>query len=204
MSATPSLCNTCLDERQREFERLSHPCRLKAYRLACRLVGNGSDAEDVAQEALLAAWRHFSTYDRSRPFDAWLCRILANVAFKRYLTLKRLPVCSLDTGIETEPGGDRMYFEVPDSAASPERSLLARIYEEPLEVALAGLPPVYRDAVLYAFVDGLSYRAIAQIMDCPIGTVRTRVHRGRALLRKRYEWEVTARWLRDNQARTTG
>jgi RNA polymerase sigma-70 factor (ECF subfamily) len=192
-----TLRNDNLDEMQQEFERLSLPCRLKAYRLACRLVGNGTDAEDVAQEALVAAWQHFRSYDRSRPFDAWLCRILANVAYKRRRHSLRMPTCSLDSAIEANLGGDSMAFEVPDKTADPEKRLLDPTFQEPLEIALASLPDVYRNAVWYAFIDGLSYRAIAQRMGCPIGTVRTRVHRGRALLRRRFEWELAARLGRD-------
>src|SRR5207237_1203481 len=124
MSATHCACNVVNDSIRDEFERLTLRSRADAHRLAFRLVRNAVVAEDIVQDALVSAWLHFSAYDRSRPFEAWLHRIVINVAFKRHARMKRLPVCSIDTGMEIGSDGAPLPYDCADQTPDPQYLLL--------------------------------------------------------------------------------
>jgi RNA polymerase sigma-70 factor (ECF subfamily) len=175
-----------------EFERLIALHYGRTYAQAYRLMGNAGDAEDMTQEAFLRAWVAFDRYDRSRPFEGWLFRILSNLAIDGWRRRSALTTCSLDaagTGGRNPaaPEGRRASLAacLPDQRRSvmPEPAYLRRETAHRVRRALGAMPVDYRTAVLLADVEGRSYEEIASHVGCPVGTVRSRLHRGRRMLR---------------------
>lgn len=165
------------------FEALARQHYRQVYLYAYRLTGCRSQAEDLTQETFVRAYRRFATYDPTRPFSNWLVRITHNL-FIDGLRGKRQPVTtSLDSLRESDTGDAEMTLQLPDSQYDPMRLLMAETLAEPLESALRGLPSEFRTPILLCDVDGLSYEEIAQALGCTLGTIRSRIHRGRKMLR---------------------
>lgn len=182
-----TLVNHSLEASRVEFERLAARSKKQAYNLAYRLAGNREDAEDLVQEAYLRAFRSFERYNRDMPFENWLFRILSNLFID---TLRRRPkqaVLSLDRGSMGDAGEEDYAMEIPDYESNPEDIVMKGVMDENLADALGALPKEFRRAVLLCDIDGLSYEEIAQAMGTSIGTVRSRIHRGRTAMRKRME-----------------
>jgi RNA polymerase sigma-70 factor (ECF subfamily) len=172
---------------QHLFDQLFRNSRKRAYNLAYRLTGNATDAEDVTQDAYLRAWCNFGAYDANRSFERWLFRIITNRALDLYRRKKRVQIYSLNVPMQTDADGTPMDCEFIDPAAGPEETVLAPIVEEQLEAALLKLPADYRIAIVLCDVEQLSYLEIATRTRCATGTVRSRIHRARRLLRRYME-----------------
>src|SRR5689334_22213445 len=172
---------------QREFEQLYQRSRRRAYNLAYRLTGNVTDAEDVTQDAYVRAWHNFDSYDASRSFEGWLFRIITNRVIDLRRRQKRVPMYSLDTPIQGDEDGQPLSHEFADPAGDPEEIVIGPIMDERLQTALSALPADYRSAILLCDVEQRSYQEIADTMHCAIGTVRSRIHRARVMLRKHME-----------------
>jgi len=169
---------------QTDFQKLMSRTQKQAYNMAYRLTGNRDDAEDLTQEAYLRAYRSFATYNRQLPFESWFFRILSNLFID---TLRRRPKqkpLSLDQPVSEDESDDNLMFQIADETANPEKNLMESVMDEKLQTALAALPEPFRVAVLLCDVEGKSYEEIADIMNSSIGTVRSRIHRGRSLLRE--------------------
>ncbi len=171
--------------RQAEFVALLKKNGDKVYNFAFRLSGNEQDAWDLFQETLMKAYSRFESYDRSRPFDSWLFKILQNIYLDERRRISRKPASSLDA---PSPFPGKPWEEI---LAGTDLSPLDRFTKEEnidlVQKALADLPPLYRTAVILCDMEGLSYEAIAEVMSCPVGTVRSRVHQARQLLKKSFE-----------------
>lgn len=161
------------------FEGLMRDSYRQAYTLAYRLTGNASEAEDLVQESYVRAYRFFHRYDRSLPFTSWLYRIMTNVHIDGVRRKNKIRTTSLDHGGQD---GDA-HWEIADESACPERPLIERSLEEPIQMALRSMTPDFRTAVLLADIEGLAYEEIADTLGISIGTVRSRIHRGRKQLR---------------------
>lgn len=157
------------------FEALVRQHYQQAYTIAFRLTGSRTDAEDLTQEALVRAYQSFDRYQRHLPFTNWLYRIMVNLHIDE---IRRRPRHRIESVDATEGGR-----EIADRRNDPAEVLLSRELDERLQVALDRLPHEFRAAVLLCDVQGFSYEEIAEIMRCSIGTVRSRVHRGRKQLR---------------------
>jgi len=170
-----------------EFE--AHVARTKrqAYNFAYRMTGNRDAAEDLTQEAYLRAYRSFDRYNRSLPFENWLFRILSNLFVDSLRRRPKLQPLSLDRAIAGADGDDEFAFEIADHDSDPEVVVLRDVLDEKLQEGLDALPKHFRTAVLLCDVEGMSYEEIAQAMNTSVGTVRSRIHRGRRLLRKHME-----------------
>lgn len=168
----------------REFEKLVGRTQRQAYNMAYRMTGNRDDAEDLTQEAYLRAYRSFATYNRQLPFESWFFRILSNLFIDLMRRRPKQKPLSLDQPVGEEENDDNMLLQIPDEHANPERNLMDQVMDEKLQSALAALPEAFRAAVLLCDVEGKTYEEIAQIMGSSIGTVRSRIHRGRTLLRR--------------------
>jgi RNA polymerase sigma-70 factor (ECF subfamily) len=154
------------------------------YQYALRLTGNRTQAEDITQEALLRACRGFRHYDTARPFRQWLFRIAHNLYVDNIRSRKMpLPV-SLDAMLESNIGDSPIALEVADSSNDPQRTLLEQTLDERLEKALNTLPQEFRSAIILCDIEGMSYEEVSAQLNCSIGTVRSRIHRGRKLLRR--------------------
>jgi RNA polymerase sigma-70 factor, ECF subfamily len=169
-----------LDER---FEREALPLLGEMYAGALRLTRNPADAEDLLQEAYLRAYRGFATFQEGTNLRAWLYRILTNAFINIYRKRQREPQTVPDEEVPDWYLYEKLGGEGAESSA--EAQVLESLPDEDVQEALAGLPEQFRLAVLLADVEGFSYKEIAEILDVPIGTVMSRLHRGRRALEKR-------------------
>ena len=167
-----------------EFQKLVARTQRQAYNIAYRMTGNRDDAEDLTQEAYLRAYRSFATYNRQMPFESWFFRILSNLFIDLLRRRPKQKPLSLDQSMSDEENDDNLLLQLPDENSNPERNLLETVMDEKLQNALARLPEAFRVAVLLCDVEDKSYEEIADIMGSSIGTVRSRIHRGRSLLRR--------------------
>lgn len=162
------------------FDLLVRKYQHKIAKLISRYVYDRTEVEDVTQEAFIKAYRAMAGFRGESAFYTWLYRIAINTA-KNYLVSqgRRLPnstVASDDDGVEPEVG-------LPE-IATPETSLLTNEIAETVSAAIEALPEDLRTAITLREIDGLSYEEIAQVMDCPIGTVRSRIFRAREAIDK--------------------
>jgi len=182
------LTRTCTEDARgdrREFDELVRRCHRQAYNVAYRMAGNHADAEDLTQEAFVRAYRFFDRYNRRMPFENWLYRILSNVFIDELRRRPKARLQSLDQPLQSVDGPGDVLLELPDSSGDPERLTCEAQLEEPLQKALDALPAEFKQAVILADIEGLSYEEIAEAMGCSLGTVRSRLHRGRKALRNR-------------------
>jgi RNA polymerase sigma-70 factor (ECF subfamily) len=173
-----------LDER---FEREAIPLLNEMYGAALRLTRNPADAEDLLQEAYLRAYRGFASFKEGTNLRAWLYRILTNAFINVYRKRQREPQTISESDVEEWYLYDKLGAE--GAEASAEAQVLESLPDEDVQEALASLPDQFRLAVLLADVEGFSYKEIAEILEVPIGTVMSRLHRGRRALEKRL-WNV--------------
>ncbi len=171
------------DRLQREFDELVYRHYQQAYNLAYRLTGNAADAEDLVQEAFLRAYRFFDRYDRSMPFMNWFSRILTNLYIDEYRRRGRLRTVSIDEVYSGEDGEEGTTMDLPDTEPNPLELALSNEYIHAIHEGLQCLSPEFRIPVILADLEGYSYEEIAEITKTSIGTVRSRIHRGRKQLR---------------------
>lgn len=160
------------------------------YAAALRMTRNPSDAEDLVQETYLRAFRGFGGFQAGTNLKAWLYRILTNTFINIYRAKKRRPQQETLDDVEDfylyrRIGG----LEAVDANRGPEAEVLDSIPDTTITQAIEELPEQFRMAVLLADVEGFSYKEIAEIMDVPIGTVMSRLHRGRKQLQRRL-WDL--------------
>jgi len=168
-----------------ELDDLLKPLLGRAYGLALRLLRNRADAEDLMQEAALAACRGFGTFRPGTNFKAWFFRILTNCYYSRHRRQRHegLPV-ELDETPELYLYSRTAELGLHQGPADPAQALLNRLDSEQIAEALLGLPEEYRVVSTLYFVEDFSYEEIAGILGIPVGTVRSRLHRGRKILQK--------------------
>ena len=154
------------------------------YTAALRLTRNPSDAEDLVQETFLKAYRAYDRFEEGTNLKAWLYKILTNTFINTYRAAKRRPEKADVEDIEDL----YLYHRLGDlplgAGRSAEEELLEHITDDEVKNAIESLPEVFRIAVLLADVEGFSYKEIADITEVPIGTVMSRIHRGRRALQK--------------------
>jgi len=170
-----------------EFERLVKRTQRQAYNMAYRMTGNRDDAEDLTQEAYLRAYRSFDKYNRALPFENWFFRILSNLFVDGLRRKPKQAPLSLDQPLGDPDGESDYLLEIPDESADPQAQVLRNVMDERIQCALEKLPREFRTAVLLCDVEGMSYEEIARTMGTSIGTVRSRIHRGRKMLRRHIE-----------------
>jgi RNA polymerase sigma-70 factor, ECF subfamily len=166
------------------FERLALPCMDAAYNLAFWLVRSRTDAEDVVQEAYLRALRSFDTF-RGEDMQPWLLAIVRNAAYRWANNRRRAGnVISLEEAYAANAGEltGRPDFAVDEPSA--EARLIGAAERDYVVRALAELPPAFREVLVLRELEGLPYRDIAAVTGAPIGTVMSRLSRGRGELRK--------------------
>jgi RNA polymerase sigma-70 factor, ECF subfamily len=164
-------------DRIRVFEEVALVHLDVLYQIALRLTGSRAEADDVVQETYLRAYRSFDRFNPGTNCRAWLCTILRH-AFLNRVRAGRREVLDPDLELR-EPPPDR----VAAAEASPEETFFQTVLHGDVDRALKALPLVFREAVILADLEGLSYREIADVLGCPIGTVMSRLSRGRGLLR---------------------
>jgi len=169
------------------FEAEALPLLPGMYSAAYRLTRNPSDAEDLVQETFLRAYRAFHQFEPGTNLKAWLYRILMNTFINSYRKRQREP----QTVSDEEIADWYLYSKMNEAGLEPsaETAVIESLPDEEVQEALSSLPEQFRAAVLLADVEGFSYKEIAEITGVPIGTVMSRLHRGRKALQKRL-WDV--------------
>jgi RNA polymerase sigma-70 factor (ECF subfamily) len=164
------------------FRALALPHLDDVYTLARYLLRDSSDAEDAAQECYLRAFRHFDTF-RGGPIKPWLLAILRNVCRAEFARRGKAEVLHTD---ETKAADNVAQTAWAEPANSPESTSLARLDAETARRLIAGLPDAFREVLVLREINDLSYRDIAEVVGTPIGTVMSRLARGRTLLRQAF------------------
>lgn len=160
---------------QRAFELLVRKYQYKIIQLVSRLVGD-AEAPDVAQETFIRAWRALNGFRGQSAFYTWLYRIGINTAKNSLVSRNRRPA---DQDIDITDAEQYGHTEHLSDIATPEAELLTDEIRDKVNEAIAKLPADLRQAITLRELEGLSYEEIAQAMDCPIGTVRSRIFRAR-------------------------
>jgi RNA polymerase sigma-70 factor (ECF subfamily) len=178
-----------------EFEALLTPVLDRAYATARRLARNAADAEDLVQDAALLAFRGFRTFERGTNFRAWFLRVLMNA----FLSSRRkqrpedlaVPLDDLPNAFVQRQAHEVVSAapEAGGSGSDVARSVIAKLEAEQVEAAIDALPAEFREVSALYFLNDLPYQEIAAMLHIPIGTVRSRLHRGRALLQRRL-WQL--------------
>jgi RNA polymerase sigma-70 factor (ECF subfamily) len=169
--------------RQRqEFEAQTLPHLDSLYGTALRLTRNERDAEDLVQDALLKAFRFFHRFERGTNIKAWLFKILTNTFINKYR--KRQREREVIEEVLADDGVVLVSAETARESADPEGSFLSRMLSDDVRRALEAVPADFRLAVILADLEDFSYKEIADIMECPVGTVMSRLYRGRRMLQR--------------------
>ena len=179
LSATSTQMQVGATDERRAFENLMRQTHRQAFTLAYRLTGNTTEAEDLVQDTYVRAFRFFHRYDRNLSFTSWLYRIMANTHIDMMRRKGRFKLTSLD-----QTGADgASTWEFADDGPNAERAMLNVSMSEHVQKALNSMTPEFRTAVLLADVEGMAYEEIADAMSTSVGTVRSRIHRGRKQIR---------------------
>jgi RNA polymerase sigma-70 factor, ECF subfamily len=166
-----------------EFERTALPQLDAMYGAALRLTRNPAEAEDLVQDAFVRAYRFWHTFKTGTSIKAWMFTILRNTFINGYHRNNRRRSGRNDLEAQLSSLGPEAAVVRPTSKIpGPESAMAERITQQRIVSALETIPEDYRIAVILADLEGLAYKEIAEIMDCPIGTVMSRIYRGRRLL----------------------
>jgi len=173
-------------ERQLEYESLINPHLTSLYSTALRMTHNENDAEDLVQETMFKAFRAFDQFQRDTNFRAWVFRILVNTYITAYRKAVKQPTKVSYDDLEEF----YLYKKLDESISLQETAkedFLETFFDDDVKEALENLPYQFRLVVLLCDVEGFSYNEISNIIDAPLGTVMSRLYRGRKLL-QRYLW----------------
>jgi RNA polymerase sigma-70 factor (ECF subfamily) len=168
--------------RRSEFEETALVHLDALYGAACRLTRNARDAEDLVQETVLRAYRFWDTFEKDSNCKAWLLRILTNTFINEYQRRKRSRQVLDAATAEQEATDGVLVHAAAEAQKSPESMLVDRSVSDDVQRALDALPDDFRIAVVLCDIEGLSYKEIADVMGTPVGTVMSRLFRGRRLL----------------------
>ncbi len=173
-----------------DFERDALQFAPQLYTAAMRMARNSADAEDLVQETFLKAYRAYGTFEEGTNLKAWLYRILTNTYINKYRSASRRPA-EVDLGEIEDLYLYRRIEGAQEVGRSVEDIVLDGIVEDDVKAAVEALPEAFRLPVLLADLEGFSYKEIADILGIPIGTVMSRLHRGRKALQKAL-WEFAS------------
>jgi RNA polymerase sigma-70 factor (ECF subfamily) len=166
-----------------EFEALVMPHLEALYGTAVRMTRNPQEADDLLQDTCLKAFRFIDRFQRGTNFKAWIFKILTNVFINRYRKLQR----DRQVWSEVEADGHHAHILAQGptrDAQRPEETILDHLMSEDIREALEKLPADFRMAIILSDVEEFSYKEIAEIMDCPVGTVMSRLYRARRLMQR--------------------
>jgi RNA polymerase sigma-70 factor (ECF subfamily) len=153
----------------------------KVYQICFRMLGNRQEAEDLAQEAFVRAFVNIRSFNIEMKFSTWLYRIATNLCIDRLR--KKKPDYYLDAEV-TGTEGLNMYSQIASDMAMPEEEVESLELQETIQMEIMKLPEKYRSVIILKYIEELSLKEISEILDLPVGTVKTRIHRGREALRK--------------------
>lgn len=166
---------------QNAFSDIVNLYQHKLYQVCYRMLGNKQEAEDIAQEAFVRAYINLHTYDQKRKFSTWLYRIATNLCIDRIR--KKKPDYYLDAEVTGTEGLD-MYSHIASTDQLPDESVEQMELQDRIQYEISRLPDKYRSVIVLKYIEELSLQEISEILEIPLGTVKTRIHRGREALRK--------------------
>lgn len=152
------------------------------YATGLRMTRDPRDAEDLVQDTMLAAYRFFDRFEQGTNCRAWLFKILTNTFINKYR--KKVREREVRDVLDQEETPSLMSEDVAEASRNPESTMLSALLSDDVKKALDAIPYDYRIAVVLCDLEDFSYKEIADIVDCPVGTVMSRLHRGRRLLQK--------------------
>ena len=169
---------------QDAFEEIVTLFQHRLYHVCFRMLGNRQEAEDIAQEAFVRAYVNIHTFDQNRKFSTWIFRIATNLCIDRIR--KKKPDYYLDANV---PGTDglTMYSQIPADGELPEDEVERMDTQARIQYEISRLSDRYRSVIVLRYIEELPLQEISDILELPLGTVKTRVHRGRAALRKQMD-----------------
>lgn len=173
--------NEVLKGNQEAFEEIVTAFQHRLYHVCYRMLSNRQEAEDIAQEAFVRAYTNLHTFDQKRKFSTWLFRIATNLCIDRIR--KKKPDYHLDANV---PGTDglTMYSQIAVDEELPEDEVEKMETQQRIQYEIGRLSDRYRSVIILRYIEELPLKEISEILELPLGTVKTRVHRGRAALRK--------------------
>ncbi len=173
--------NEVLKGDQSAFEEIVTLFQHRLYHVCFRMLSNRQEAEDIAQEAFVRAYMNIHTFDQKRKFSTWLFRIATNLCIDRIR--KKKPDYYLDANV---PGteGLTMYSQIAADGELPEDVVERMETQERVQYEIGRLPDKYRSVIILRYLEELPLKEISDILELPLGTVKTRIHRGRGALRK--------------------
>ena len=166
--------------RHHEFEVEALPHADLLYNYALRMTNNSADADDLVQETFLKAFRFWDKYERGTNIRAWLFRIMKNSYINRYRRESKEPAT---VDYEEVQNFYNTIRSTATESSDLQESAFGHLLDDDVATAIARLPEDFRTVVLLCDIEGLTYEEIAEFLDVPLGTVRSRLHRGRSLLR---------------------
>jgi len=169
---------------QRAFAEIVELYKDKIFHLGYRMLSNRHEAEDVVQETFLRVYKNLDRYDQKQKFSTWIYRIGTNLCIDRLR--KRKPSYSLDAELNDQDGTDG-YALLPGDERTPESEYLLSETQQLIHQAIDSLPDKYKTVMVLRYLQELSLQEISEVMDMPVTTIKTRVHRGREFLRKKLE-----------------
>lgn len=183
------------DHKRRSFEKEALPHLDALYAMAMRLTKDPSDAEDLVQDAMVKAYRFFHRYNEGTNIRAWLFKVMVNLFYNDRRKAQKEQKLRVEVSV-MDPD-DRFISQASGGEQNPEASLLEQISEAHLREALEKLPEEFRMAVVLCDLYDFNYREIADILGCPIGTVMSRLYRGRQQLKRRlYRYAVEQGYIK--------
>lgn len=186
-------------EKRKTFETEALPHMDALYRTALRMTKNEKDAEDLVQEAFVKAYRFWDKFEQGSNCRAWLFKIMTNIFINDYRSKSRSPMAvNVD-----EIDDNFLYGQLAVGSGkneNPENDLLNKVFDDDVKKAIEGLPDDFRLVVVLSFLEGFSYQEIADIADLQLGTVKSRLHRGRKLLQKElYDYAIRNGYVKDKE-----
>ncbi len=176
-----------LQGEQAAFAELVERHSGRAYQIAFGILNNKEDAEEVAQDAFLRIYKALPKFRGDSEFTTWMYRIVINLSRNKYRWNKVRggdKSWSIDVPIENAKGDGYLNVELPDDRMDPSEQLVYSELKNKLMDAMEALPEAYREAVVLRIVKGLSYDEIAELLNCKVGTIKSRIARGREEIRK--------------------
>lgn len=183
-------------EKRKAFEKEALPHMDALYRTALRMVKNQNDAEDLVQEAFAKAYRFWDKFEPGSNCRAWLFKIMTNIFINDYRSKSRSPV-----SVNVDEVDDYYLYkqlDYHDESDNPEQQLFSKIFDDDVKKAIEELPDDFKMVIVLSFLEGFSYQEIADITDLQLGTVKSRLHRGRKLLQKKlFDYAIKNGYIKD-------
>jgi RNA polymerase sigma-70 factor (ECF subfamily) len=187
ISVEARLARLALKGDQRAFSEIVELYQDKLYHMAYRILYNRQEAEDIVQETFMRVYKNLVRYDDSLKFSTWIYRIATNLCIDRLRRKK--PVYSLDAESVDHDGLDG-YAMVPSDNRTPESELMLSDTQHIIHQAIETLPAKYKSVMVLRYLQEMSLQEISDVLEMPVTTIKTRVHRGREFLRKKLEHKL--------------